>query len=254
MAAEQCVDRVRYTLEWNADPSNTLLLSDLKHGRIGQAVRSGYSIIDLARSRFRICQEVKKCSPGRVVSHRDAKGVGADPDNVAKVRGRIVVCLPDSGILAAAAIRAGPSVPPVPPRFSTTIGCPKCFSLAAARARNTTSVVPPAEKGTIRVTGREGKTFAVPVRKMLLEAHPPLRPEGTGVVNSMTYAHSDRKGGLKRFIKPPPLHYHRTRRQVMDIVTSENIKWQPPLGFGRPRLPSGSHFVFSTLSATSVRS
>ena len=77
MAAEQCIDRVCYTLECHADPSNTLLLPDLRHGGIRQAVPSGYSIIDLAWPRFRICQELKKCSPGRVASHRDAKGVSA---------------------------------------------------------------------------------------------------------------------------------------------------------------------------------
>jgi hypothetical protein len=97
MAAEQCINRVCYTLEWRADPSNTLLLRDPKHGRIWQAVRSDYSIIDLAWPRFRICRELKKCSPGRVASHRDAEGVGADTDNVAKVRSRIVGCFPYSG-------------------------------------------------------------------------------------------------------------------------------------------------------------
>jgi hypothetical protein len=78
MVPKQCIDRVCYILEWHADPLNTLLLRDLKHGRIKQAVRRGYSIIDLAWPRFRICQELKKCSPGRVASHRDTKSVGAE--------------------------------------------------------------------------------------------------------------------------------------------------------------------------------
>jgi hypothetical protein len=51
-------------------------------------------------------------------------------------------------------------VPEPPGRFSMTIDCPRCFSVAAASARMPTSVVPPAGHGTMRVTGRTGKFCA----------------------------------------------------------------------------------------------
>src|SRR5215472_2000106 len=54
---------------------------------------------------------------------------------------------------AVAAIWPGASVPEPPGRFSMTIDCPRCFSVAVASARMPTSVVPPAGHGRMRVMG-----------------------------------------------------------------------------------------------------
>ena len=50
-----------------------------------------------------------------------------------------------------------PTAPPAPPRFSTTTGCPRIFSSAAAIGRAARSACPPGGKGTIIVSVREGQ-------------------------------------------------------------------------------------------------
>src|SRR3954449_809950 len=47
-------------------------------------------------------------------------------------------------------------VPPAPSLFSMTTACPRVRVMAAPSVRATTSVAPPAAKGTIRVTVRDG--------------------------------------------------------------------------------------------------
>src|SRR5215203_5242815 len=49
-----------------------------------------------------------------------------------------------------------PSVPPAPPIFSTTIGCPSMRDMCSPTRRATTSVGPPAAKGTMMTIGFVG--------------------------------------------------------------------------------------------------
>ena len=53
-----------------------------------------------------------------------------------------------------------PTMPPELARFSTTTGWPSDFAMESARWRATTSVGPPAENGTMSVTGRCGNSWA----------------------------------------------------------------------------------------------
>ncbi len=53
--------------------------------------------------------------------------------------------------------RSTPVTPPAPPTFSTMKGWPKLLLRSSATMRPMMSTVPPAEKGTTMVTGREGQ-------------------------------------------------------------------------------------------------
>ena len=74
---------------------------------------------------------------------------------------KIDVSIYPSGFLLAAT-RAGPIVAPAPGMFSTMMGWPRCFSVAAASARRVTSAEAPGDTGEINVTGRVGKSCAQP--------------------------------------------------------------------------------------------
>jgi hypothetical protein len=56
----------------------------------------------------------------------------------------------------AAATRALPIVPPPPPTFSMTRGCPRIFPICSVTTRATTSLGPPAGNGTTTVMGLTG--------------------------------------------------------------------------------------------------
>src|SRR5215475_1692816 len=51
-------------------------------------------------------------------------------------------------------------LPPAPPTFSITIGCPSDSRIRSAMMRAAASVDPPGGNGTISVSGREGKVCA----------------------------------------------------------------------------------------------
>ena len=57
---------------------------------------------------------------------------------------------------AAFATTAVPTVPPAPPRFSITTGCPNSLLSPSATTRPTMSVEPPGGNGTISVIGLVG--------------------------------------------------------------------------------------------------
>ena len=65
-------------------------------------------------------------------------------------------------------------VPPAPSLFSITTVWPSAFVIEAPRVRATTSVGPPAAKGTTRVTVREGKPCAATpaLQSAAASAHP----------------------------------------------------------------------------------
>jgi len=52
--------------------------------------------------------------------------------------------------------RVEPVVPPAPTTFSTISCCPSVRDMCSLRMRAITSVVPPAENGTMIVMGRDG--------------------------------------------------------------------------------------------------
>src|SRR5215471_15439661 len=54
-------------------------------------------------------------------------------------------------------------LPPAPPTFSITIGCPSVSRIFSAMMRAAESVDPPGGNGTIRVSGRAGKVCACAV-------------------------------------------------------------------------------------------
>ena len=70
---------------------------------------------------------------------------------------KIVVSIYPSGFLLAAT-RAGPIVAAAPGMFSTTMGWPRYFSVAAASARRVTSAEAPGDTGAMSVTGRVGNS------------------------------------------------------------------------------------------------
>src|SRR6202022_4444699 len=72
--------------------------------------------------------------------------------------GRCAMVLPSG--LEAAAMVAGPTVPPPPALLSTAIGWPMNFEALSAIARIAMSVDPPAGQGTIRVIGLVGYSCA----------------------------------------------------------------------------------------------
>src|SRR5690606_26070767 len=56
---------------------------------------------------------------------------------------------------------SAPSVAPAPGLFSTITGCPRDLDNSSPSARARTSVVPPAENGTTKLTGLAGQDSAM---------------------------------------------------------------------------------------------
>ena len=78
-----------------------------------------------------------------------------------EVIGKVRLCIssvwPSGADLATA---SAPIAPPAPPRFSTTTGWPMLSLMRWATMRATTSVVPPAGKGTMIFSGLDGNDWA----------------------------------------------------------------------------------------------
>jgi hypothetical protein len=74
----------------------------------------------------------------------------------------VMLTLPNSSVFPSFACAAAlvPTIPPAPPRFSTTTGWPSCAENRSASRRASRSAGPPAAKGTMIRTGRVGQAWA----------------------------------------------------------------------------------------------
>src|SRR5262245_19713616 len=115
----------------------------------------------------------------------------------------------------------GPSVPAAPPRFSMTSDWLRCFSLAVASARMTTSVVPPAGHGTIRDTGRAGKVYACAA-----PAGSALKPSTIAIMR-VFIAHSPQVCAFPRAAKHRPYRRSRTHANGPGICADSRGGFRP---------------------------
>src|SRR5947207_10883509 len=90
---------------------------------------------------------------GRADRHEVARGIVLDVRRQHR-RGDMRTHAARQG--GAVATRPLPSVPPAPPTFSITMVWPSTLPIWSATIRATTSLGPPAGKGTTTVTGRDG--------------------------------------------------------------------------------------------------
>src|SRR5678815_1395160 len=80
-----------------------------------------------------------------------------------------------------------PKVPPAPPTFSTMIGCPSVRDMCSQTRRVTTSVGPPAAKGTMTVIGLFGYCAAAGKIKAGSTIRPTIRRGIERILFSLTY-------------------------------------------------------------------